>query len=157
MDKELDDLLCQTFPNLYRERSMSMRDSCMGRGFECGRGWFLIIWNLSRKLEAMIVSLPEESRTDVRASQVKQKFAILRYVVDGSTKDMWDLIHASEVESSVVCEDCGQPGSRRGTGYISTLCASCWEVEQKRRLDRFKPAEPSAEEVLEQAKKEPLT
>lgn len=54
MNKELDDKLCRDFPNLYSDRHVSMQETCMCWGFNCGDGWFDIIYNLSSKLEPLI-------------------------------------------------------------------------------------------------------
>ena len=53
MDPEKDKQLCELCPILYRDRNASMQASCMGFGFECGKGWDDIIWELSLKLEAI--------------------------------------------------------------------------------------------------------
>lgn len=54
MKKELDDKLCQDFPLLYTDRHASLKESLMPFGFECGDGWYELIYNLSIKLEAII-------------------------------------------------------------------------------------------------------
>ena len=38
MKKELEELLCQRYPELFAERTLSPEVSCMGRGMECGDG-----------------------------------------------------------------------------------------------------------------------
>lgn len=39
MNKLLDDYLCRKYPRILVERKLSVMESCMGRGFECGNGW----------------------------------------------------------------------------------------------------------------------
>src|ERR1700678_3712630 len=92
MDKELDDLLVRKFPLLYKDRYKSMQETCMCWGFDTGNGWFLIIYNLSQKLEKIILAMPENERDHYRASQIKSKFGSLRAYLSASTDEMQDLI-----------------------------------------------------------------
>jgi hypothetical protein len=48
---ELDQKLVKRFPVLYQDRYSPMSQTCMCWGFECGDGWFDIIWQLSLALE----------------------------------------------------------------------------------------------------------
>jgi len=54
MRAELDIKLCKDFPLLYRQREMSMQQTCMCWGFTHGDGWYDIIHELSTKLETLI-------------------------------------------------------------------------------------------------------
>lgn len=38
VDQKLDELLCERYPDLFCQRKLSIQESCMGRGFECGDG-----------------------------------------------------------------------------------------------------------------------
>jgi hypothetical protein len=51
MTPELDDKLCRRFPVLYQDRRSPMSQTCMCWGFECGDGWFEILWQLSLAIE----------------------------------------------------------------------------------------------------------
>lgn len=122
MSPELDQRLVTTFPNLYRQRHLSMRETCMCWGFECGNGWFQLIWDLSEKLEAMILALPESEREHCSASQVKEKFGTLRFYMSSETEEMTATIQEAEERSAVTCETCGEPGKLTGTGWLRTSC-----------------------------------
>lgn len=122
MKQELDTKLCASFPNLYRQRYLSMQETCMCWGFECGDGWFSLIWDLSEKLEKMILALPETDRGDYSASQVKEKFGTLRFYMSAETEEMTAAIQAAEERSAVTCEECGEPGRLRGSGWLRTTC-----------------------------------
>ena len=50
MREELDNLLCEKYPLLYRDRNSPMTETCMCWGFCCGDGWFNIIDTLSALL-----------------------------------------------------------------------------------------------------------
>ena len=140
MRKEFDVLLCTTFPNLYKNRFASMQVTCMCWGFP-GDGWFLLIWNLSEKLEKMILALPERAedsygncRTDCCASQVKEKFGTLRFYMDASNQEMEDLIDKAEELSRITCEECGAPGRLRGKHWLYTACDEHTKEEDKNAL-----------------------
>jgi hypothetical protein len=66
-----------------------------------------------------------------RASQVKSKFATLRFYMTCATQKMYDLISEAEKKSAVTCEECGQPGTLRGGGWLETLCDKCVEERKK--------------------------
>lgn len=42
-----------------------------------------------------------------------------------------DIIDIAEVQSYTTCETCGNPGERRGGGWIKTLCDSCNKKKKK--------------------------
>jgi hypothetical protein len=50
MRKELDDLLCQRYPLIFRDRNGDMRNTAMCWGFECGDGWFHLIDKLCKAI-----------------------------------------------------------------------------------------------------------
>jgi hypothetical protein len=93
-------------------------------------GWFQIIYDLSLKLEALILAIPdEEERVKYRAMQVKEKFGTLRFYMTAETEEMDKLIDEAESASVKTCEYCGQPGSLRTKGWCFTLCDKC-DVER---------------------------
>lgn len=125
MRPELDEILCKYFPLLYTNRHASIMETCMAWGFECGDGWFQLIYNLSAKLEALIWKFAEDNPNSEYlpcASQVKEKYGTLRFYMDFETKEMSDLISEAENLSGKVCDVCGGPGKRRGDGWVSTRC-----------------------------------
>ena len=103
MRKELDEQLCREFPNLYRNRGKSMQETCMCWGFDCDDGWFQIIYDLSKKLEAEMLKLPEKQRPFYGASQVKEKYGGLRFYVDSYTDEIGSLIREAEEKSEKTC------------------------------------------------------
>lgn len=116
MNPALDKLLCETFPKLYGQRGLPVTDTCMCWGFECGDGWFLILWNLSKQIA--------EKFPNVQAVQVKEKYGTLRFYINGYPEGIDDLINPAEKLSATTCEECGQPGKSCDTrGWYRTLCA----------------------------------
>ena len=54
--------------------------------------------------------------------QVKEKFGTLRFYYQGGDQFVRGAVWVTEGMSAHVCETCGAPGSRGGTGWIRTLC-----------------------------------
>jgi len=129
MRKELDEQLCRECPNLYADRGKSMMETCMYWGFDCMDGWKDIVRDLSLKLEALIVAMPEEERKSFKAAQVKEKFGTMRFYMTTETDEMEKLINEAEAASAVTCEYCGAAGTLRTQGWCFTLCDKC-DVER---------------------------
>ena len=125
MKAELDAALVRDFPLLYSDRNAPMQTTCMCWGFECGDGWEPLIRALSAKLEAAIAALPEADRPNYKAMQVKEKFGTLRFYLTMGTDEMFAAVDEAEAQSAETCEGCGQPGKRRGGGWIVTECDGC--------------------------------
>ena len=54
MRKELDELLCEKYPKIFRDRNAPMNQTCMCWGFDCGDGWFNIIDALCDNIQSHI-------------------------------------------------------------------------------------------------------
>ena len=121
MNKEKTDKLLNDFPLLYLNKSI--KKSLMCFGFECGDGWYNIIYELSKKINDIIEKMPEEDRPYV--FQVKEKFGTLRFYMSSETKEMSELINEYEKRSSFICETCGSYGELRKYGWLRTLCNKC--------------------------------
>jgi hypothetical protein len=128
MKTEHEQYLRTTYSLLYSEPYLP----CDG-GFRCRDGWFDLINRLSMRLEAEIAKQPEAERGQYRTAQVKEKFAGLRFYMDGETPAMSELIRMAEVESASICEECGDPGELRGGGWIRTLCDVHEAARQRNR------------------------
>lgn len=131
--QDFEQQLLQKCPNLYADMYGDMRQTCMTWGIECGSGWYDLIFKLSEQLEALIVKMPEEQRKECKAEQVKEKFGCLRFYISLSNPEINKLVAAAEQESSITCEECGQPGKRRSKGWIRTLCDPCQEQPNKQK------------------------
>ncbi len=118
MNTENTKKLIEAFPALYRGYKKSPRESLMCFGFECGDGWFDLIWELSEKITAI--------DPNCEANQVKEKFGGLRFYILGS-KEAQDLALEYEEKSYSVCEMCGSDVDVKtgGKGWIQTLCGKC--------------------------------
>jgi len=114
MKQELEEKLVKEFPKLYADYKGDPRQTCMAFGFECGDGWYELIYNLSKVLEGKTTAV-----------QVKEKFGGLRFYVTAVTDEIEQAINDAEERSYKICERCGKPGKPDNFGWIRTLCEEC--------------------------------
>jgi len=91
-------------------------------GFECGDGWFDLLWTLLTEIEKSLAAEPKEVVDNFSVVQVKEKYGTLRFYCNGTTDAIDSLISAAEDVSEKTCEACGQPGEIRPGGWISVQC-----------------------------------
>lgn len=128
MSPENTQRLFEGFPNLYRGRHKSAQESSMHWGFECGDGWFDLLWNLSQAIEdeARKLGLDAQSGSWPEASQVKQKGGALRFHLEHATAAMEALIDEADLGAQRTCEECGAQGAQAFHGLRSSkvLCGA---------------------------------
>jgi hypothetical protein len=118
--------------------------SLMAFGFECGDGWFQLIWDLCEKIEEELKNIEiapkEETKRLLRGQslfnvvQVKEKFGTLRFYAHGGNDKIDELIRKAENKSAITCEKCGKEAKPvQKDGWYATLCTSC------SKDDGFKP------------------
>lgn len=113
MRQELDDLLCQRYPDIFIDRHADQTTSGMCWGFCCNDGWFDLIDSLCAAITAQVaggISPP------VVARQVKEKLGRLRFRFRGGNEETWRLVGDAEDMSEGICETCGQPVTRHPEG-----------------------------------------
>jgi hypothetical protein len=117
MKPELDKQLTQAFPEIFQPLFMkNHREHPLEYfGFECGDGWYDLIYDLCQELVS-------EGQSPPVAVQVKEKFGTLRFYVNNSTTEQDDIIEHYEELSGTVCEVCGNNGKTRPGGWWRTLC-----------------------------------
>jgi hypothetical protein len=135
MNKTLDNYLCEKYPRIFVEREKSPRESCMGRGFECGNGWMPLIDSLCYNIQEHIDGHNKyaKQRKEARipqfvATQVKEKFGALRIYNDGGDEYCQGLVDMAATWSWNTCELCGNGGKRlvgHTTGWIGSVCEEC--------------------------------
>lgn len=118
--------LLSTYPLLYRK----LREF----GFECGDGWFDLIWQLSADIEsaAHLKNIPETLEAWPAVTILKQKFGSLRLSFSEEvalSEDICSLVDKACEHSRRTCESCGAPAnmcpSPRPGGWVRTLCTNC--------------------------------
>ena len=124
MKQELDKLLCERYPKMMVNRNLTMQETCMCWGFECGDGWFNILDQLMGNIQHHIdwKNKKEEVVAQVTLDQVKEKFGTLRFYYTGGDDVIDGMVRMAESMSGVTCEECGNPGKRIGGGWVTTLC-----------------------------------
>ena len=125
MNKKNTLKLYKDFPKLYKQHKLLPSQTCMCWGFDCGDGWFDLIYNLSKAIS--------ELEPNVQAVQVKEKFGGLRFYTDGTSEQVYKLINKIEAESYKICEECGtkENVSQNQKGWIKTLCNKCREKKDE--------------------------
>lgn len=78
-----------------RRRHLPTTENLMCYGFQCGDGWFDLIWQLSEQIEAYCQQQPIAA--DLMAVQAKQKFGELRFYTRPKLPEMEYLIQGVRV------------------------------------------------------------
>lgn len=121
MNEAMAKKLFDDFPRLYRDRD----ETSMQRGFECGDGWFDLIYKLSQDIEAVAreIGLKPDSPNWPKCRQVKEKLGTIRfYVFNCHDERIRELIDSAYEQSCKTCEFCGKPGELVTDGGIATMC-----------------------------------
>jgi len=138
-EKEFDKYMCETYPNIFRERTMPMNQTCMCWGFSIGKGWYAILDRLCDKLQV----IEKVSGVAVIFTQIKEKFGGARYYYRLEYKkgkninpiyyaiyaDMIGaLIHAAENKSDSTCAECGDCRFEMITigSWVYDVCEKCF-------------------------------
>lgn len=138
MNPELDKVLCEKYPKIFKNRDGSVMETCMAWGFECDDGWFDVIDILCHEIQNHIdwksenITEEEKESLQVVADQVKEKFGTLCFYYHGGDDVIEGLVTMAESMTHRVCEGCGCPGEQRKGGWIKTLCDKCddkWKTE----------------------------
>ena len=127
MRSELDDLLCQGYPDLFRDRHGDRADTSMCWGFCCGDGWYGILDELCAAITSQV---RQRKMPPVVVSQVKEKFGALRFhivggLLRGGNAETHRLIAAACQQALTTCEQCGAAGEMVGAGVKVVLCPKC--------------------------------
>ena len=135
MNRENTRALFSKFPFFYPESSL--RESSMAFGFECGDGWYKLLLKLCNKIQDELNKSPAEIKKNFRVVQVKEKFAGVRFYVQGGNDKIDAAIAKAEAESLRTCEKCGKKGDQKGSGYwILTLCKKCRSAEKRKVTEK---------------------
>jgi hypothetical protein len=122
MRKDLEQKLVKRFPSWFSANG-GVRHTVMPFGFQCGDGWFNILWRLCVELEPLVTELEHETGERFEIVQVKEKLGTLRFYVSHHTDSINQSIAEAQKESSRTCELCGQPWKQRQTGGgVRSVC-----------------------------------
>lgn len=116
MNKENTKALIDRFSFISPMNPLYRNDLNIPMCFDCGDGWFQLIWNLCEGLEKVVDDT-------FKVDQVKEKFGTLRFYVSYVNDEISSLIHNAEELSSKTCEICGKPGHLKVKGgWYRTVC-----------------------------------
>jgi hypothetical protein len=122
MRRELEQNLARRWPKWFDLAGDPVLNP-MARGFQCGDGWFNILWRLCADLEPLVAEFEKESGERFEVLQVKEKLGTLRFYITHHTDPIDERIAEAQGESSRTCEVCGQPGIQRETGgWVRAVC-----------------------------------
>lgn len=164
---ELQEKMFKKYPIIFQDRTKPMSETCMCWGLCIGNGWYKIIDDLCSKLEWV----RKTSRIKIIASQVKEKYASLRFYTreeyppkmsKEDAKIWWDVINnfidKAEHEASITCESCGTYISNciNDNGWYYALCKECKkeldETRNKRAVELLKAITKKVDKVTSKHK-----
>lgn len=141
MNEKNTQALVAAAPLLYRSYGKEKTEHPFARwSFMCGDGWFDLLKRLSAKIEAELqTALAAGTRKQdlPQASEIKEKFGLLRFHVSKQPAHWREWIYEAERESGRTCEICGAPGSLHLGAGVKTVCEACakrdgWRLVEKR-------------------------
>ena len=135
MIPEKEENLCAKYSKILSVHDENIGNSPVSAyGIECEDGWFDLIDTLCKNIQSYvdwkIKDMPTEDAEQFQpaALQIKSKFGGLRFYYSGGDELIAGMVRMAESMSFKICEMCGNSGSRRGSGWIFTLCNSCWDT-----------------------------
>lgn len=105
MNAALTEQMYCAFPYLYRGRMKPPDESAMCYGFECGDGWYQVLYDLSQELTDYTLLHPF---LDLEVMQVKSKFGTLRFHLNYSDSFTKELISRARERADLICEITGK-------------------------------------------------
>jgi hypothetical protein len=105
-------------------------------GFAVGRGWYPILKILCSNIQSHIDWRVKQGQeiAQVEVDQIKEKFGGLRFYYTGGDDQISGMVRMAEAWADTACEECGGIGTRRGGGWIRTLCDK-HEDERNARIE----------------------
>jgi len=137
MNKELSERIYNDFPELFGFRD-DMKMSLMAFGFDCGDGWFGLIYNLTKNIYEVAKKTGVLNERDFYVESVQEKYAGLIYCITYGNDDMFDLINEAETESCKICEICGDEGSCKHGPWFKILCDKCHKIKINNMADTWR-------------------
>ena len=126
MDSQHTEQLYERFPELYRERAAPLKSSGMAWGFQCGNGWYKIIYEMSQKIQKLSVG-GEFAPAITHVS--KYEDGTLYVEARNITPPIQDVITTARETSRLTCEECGYTPAflRKGKGAEAShiACGRC--------------------------------
>jgi hypothetical protein len=119
MKSELQDKLYEKYPELFAQKDLSMQETLMCWGIECGDGWYDLLDRVCKQIQNEI---KWNKAQKVEFVQVKEKYGGLRIYMNGGDDRIDGMIQMAESFSYMICDVCGERGKPNKVGWISTRC-----------------------------------
>ena len=125
MREELENKLYERYPELFALKDNP--SSCMIFGIGCGDGWYNIMLSLCSTIQYYTDDKRRENPDfeSIKFDQIKEKFGQLRIYTSGYDEAVNQMINLAETLSGLTCENCGNPGKVRYTGWNTCRCDGC--------------------------------
>jgi len=125
--KKIIDACKSLYSNIETERENLRRSDVflpIAFGFECGDGWFDILLDFSKKMQAYFDTQSENFIKSVYAVQIKEKFGFLRIYLTAENDVVSSYIKEAMQRSRTTCEVCGdtETASIRGKYHLYCAC-----------------------------------
>jgi hypothetical protein len=133
MNLDLDQQLCEKYPDIMAERRLGAMQTAMCWGFDHGDGWYHILDTAMRLVQAHI-DMSKRRGVEIEQvvfEQVKEKFGMLTIYHRGGDEYTDGVLRMAEEISRHTCEECGAPGTPTKSGWIRTLCVDHHEERNK--------------------------
>lgn len=158
MTPEHDKYLCETYPEIFKNRHGDPMKTAMCWGFDCGDGWFDLIDTFCKTIMGKVYierktltylrsgktlrpTTPEELvRAEERlrmaeaaipvCEQVKEKWGALRIYMDNLSHEGQAILDYMEALSETICMNCGAPGDMRISAWVHVYCDKCEDEHQ---------------------------
>lgn len=127
----------ESFAKRMEERFPKMFIGRYG-GFAVGAGWYPVLETLCANIQSHIDWKEKQSNPipQVVVEQIKEKFGGLRFYYQGGDEQIHGMVRMAETWADYSCEECGTPGTRRGGGWIRTLC-DLHEAEHQAKQEQY--------------------
>lgn len=128
MEKNLEELYFNTFPDLFDKRV---------DGFACYDGWDSILWDICCTVNEVNRKILD-SEKKIKVQQIKEKFGGLRFYISAVPEEycneVFKAIDRAERKSYRTCEMCGRWGKiQNDLNWIKCLCGYC-HVSTKKKI-----------------------
>ena len=125
MDQSLQQKLIDSFS--FLQSNSNNRDNIFQtQGFQCGNGWYDLLFSLFTDIELLYRDQHIDSNT-LQIVQVKSKLGGLRIYVSSPIEGIRELIVTYQEKSEHTCEDCGDSGKivHIHPRWLRCICEYC--------------------------------
>ena len=117
MKQELVGRLFNKYPSLFKRKDLSLHETCMCWGIECGDGWYNLLNDMCKQII--------ESNSNTEFEQIKVKYGTLRVYAVATDPIVDSIISKAEHRSASTCDVCGERGKINDGPWYRVRCESC--------------------------------